>query len=135
MRPRIFLPTSAAARLTAYTRATEAVRLKADDIPTRVFGRTGERSTIIGQAGGRFPICSYQDAKTITLRAYGLGINYFDCARKYWNGRSEEVYGEVLPPFRKHIFPTTKSSQRTRRGAEADLDKSPLSLKTDLADL
>ncbi len=60
---------------------------------------------IIGQAGGRFPLCSYEDAKAITLRApTKLGINYFDGARIYWNRKSEEVYGDVLPPFRKHIF-------------------------------
>jgi predicted aldo/keto reductase-like oxidoreductase len=91
--------------------------------------------TIIGQAGGRFPMCSYEDAKAITQRAYELGINYFDTARIYWNGRSEEVYGDVLPPFRKHIFLTTKSPERTRKGAEADLEKSLRALKTDHVDL
>jgi len=28
------------------------------DIPKRVFGKTGEKLTIIGQAGGRFPMCT-----------------------------------------------------------------------------
>jgi uncharacterized protein len=37
-------------------------------------------------------MCSYEDAKAITLRAYELGVNYFDTARIYWDGRSEEVY-------------------------------------------
>ena len=135
MRRRTFLSTSAAAGLAAYAWGAETVQLKPGDIPKRVFGKTGERLTIIGQAGGRFPICSYEDAKAITQRAYELGINYFDCARNYWNGRSEEVYGDVLPPFRNHIFLTTKSSQRTRQGAEADLDKSLRALKTDHVDL
>ena len=80
-------------------------------------------------------MCSYEDAKAITLRAYELGVNYFDTARIYWDGRSEEVYGDVLPPFRKHIFLTTKSPQRTRQGAEADLEKSLRALKTDHVDL
>jgi len=107
----------------------------AGDIPKRTFGKTGERLTIIGQAGGRFPLCSYEDAKAITLRAYELGVNYFDNARLYWDGKSEEVYGDVLPPFRKHIFLTTKSPQRSRHGAEADLEKSLRALKTDYVDL
>ena len=80
-------------------------------------------------------MCSYEDAKAITLRAYELGVNYFDCARIYWDGKSEEVYGDVLPPFRKHIFLTTKSPQRSRQGAEADLEKSLRALKTDYVDL
>jgi predicted aldo/keto reductase-like oxidoreductase len=40
-----------------------------------------------------------------------------------------------LPPFRKEIFLTTKSPQRTRQGALADLDKSLRALKTDHVDL
>ena len=135
MRRRTFLSTSAAAGLGAFAWSAETVQLKPGDIPKRVFGKTGERLTIIGQAGGRFPMCSYQDAKAITLRAYELGVNYFDTARIYWDGRSEEVYGEVLPPFRRHIFLTTKSPQRTRQGAEADLEKSLQALKTDHVDL
>jgi predicted aldo/keto reductase-like oxidoreductase len=108
---------------------------KPGDIPKRVFGKTGERLTIIGQAGGRFPLCTFDDAKAITLRAYELGVNYFDTARIYWSGKSEEVYGAVLPPFRKQIFLTTKSPQRSRQGAAADLDKSLRALKTDYVDL
>ena len=73
--------------------------------------------------------------KAITLRAYELGVNYFDTARIYWQGKSEEVYGAVLPPFRKQLFLTTKSPQRSRQGAEADLDRSLRALKTDYVDL
>jgi predicted aldo/keto reductase-like oxidoreductase len=135
MKRRTFLSTSAAAGLTAYAWGAETSQIKSGDIPKRMFGKTGERLTIIGQAGGRFPMCTYEDAKAITLRAYELGINYFDCAHNYWQGRSEQVYGDVLPPFRKHIFLTTKSSQRTRQGAEADLAKSLQSFKTDYVDL
>ena len=135
MRRRSFIAGSAAAGLAACAWGGEAGQLKPGDIPKRVFGKTGERLTIIGQAGGRFPLCGWEDAKAITQRAYELGINYFDTARVYWDGRSEEVYGEVLAPFRKHIFLTTKSPQRTRQGAEADLDKSLRALKTDHVDL
>ena len=112
-----------------------ASRLKAGDIPTRTFGKTGEKLTVIGQAGGRYPLCSFEEAKAVTLRAYELGINYFDNAHSYWNGRSEVVYGEVLPPFRKEVFITSKSTQRTRKGAEEELHKTLKRLKTDYLDL
>ncbi|MDQ2843998.1 MAG: aldo/keto reductase [Acidobacteriota bacterium] len=135
MRRRTFLSTSAAAGLAACTREARSEQLKPGDIPKRVFGKTGEQLTIIGQAGGRFPMCSFEDAKAITLRAYNLGVNYFDTARIYWQGRSEEVYGEVLAPFRNKIFLTTKSPQRSRKGAEADLEASLRALKTDHVDL
>src|SRR3954466_14789568 len=132
MRRRTFLSTSAVAGLGLAEPAAQAAGV---EIPKRVFGKTGEKLTIIGQAGGRFPMCTFEDAKAITRRAYDLGINYFDCARIYWNGKSEEVYGAVLPPFRKQIFLTTKSPERSRKGAEADLEKSLRALKTDYLDL
>jgi predicted aldo/keto reductase-like oxidoreductase len=110
-------------------------KLQVGDIPRRTFGKTGEKLTVIGQAGGRFPLISFEEAKAIALRAYQLGINYFDNAHGYWNGRSEEVYGAVLPPFRKSVFITTKSSNRTRQGAEAELDLSLKRLRTDYVDL
>lgn len=108
---------------------------KAGEVPRRSFGKTGEKLTIIGQAGGRFPLISFEEAKTITLRAYDLGINYFDNAHGYWEGRSEEAYGAVLPPFRKEVFITTKSTNRTRQGAEAELALSLKRLRTDYVDL
>ena len=105
------------------------------DVPARVFGRTGESLTVIGQAGGRFPLCTFEEAKAITRRAYDLGINYFDNAHSYWGGRSEEVFGEVLPEVRKDVFITTKSTDRTRKGAAKELDLSLKRLKTDYVDL
>jgi predicted aldo/keto reductase-like oxidoreductase len=135
MRRRTFLSTSAAAGLAAYTQRAQSAAVKPGDIPKRVFGKTGERLTIIGQAGGRFPMCTFEEAKAVTQRAYDLGINYFDTARIYWSGKSEEVYGAVLPPFRKNIFLTTKSPERSRKGAEADLEASLRALKTDYVDL
>ena len=121
--------------MAASARGAETTGAKAGDIPKRVFGKTGEKLTIIGQAGGRFPMITFDEAKAVTLRAYELGINYFDCARIYWNGKSEEVYGAVLPPFRKNIFLTSKSPERSRKGAEADLEKSLRALNTDYLDL
>jgi len=135
MRRRTFLSSSAAAGIGFSARAASPAKLQTGDVPKRVFGKTGERLTIVGQAGGRFPLCGYDEAKAIALRAYELGVNYFDCARAYFNGRSEEVYGEVLKPFRRNIFLTTKSFQRTRAGAEADLAKSLKALQTDYLDL
>ena len=105
-------------------------------IPTREFGKTGVKLTIVGQAGARLALMRNKDAARVQVRhAYDLGINYFDCARSYWNGHSEETYGDVLPPVRKEVFITTKSTQRTRKGAEGDLAQSLAALKTDYIDL
>jgi aryl-alcohol dehydrogenase-like predicted oxidoreductase len=121
------------AATTAY--GARAHKVKAGDIPRRLFGETGEKLTVIGLAGGRFPLISFEEAMAITRRAYDLGINYFDNANNYWRGRSEEVYGAVLPPFRKKVFITSKSMARTREGAEAELNISLKRLRTDYLDL
>ena len=134
MRRRTFFG-SVFAGLAATASAVKAPKPKAGGIPRRTFGKTGEKLTVIGQAGGRFPLISFEEAKAITLRAYELGINYFDNSVDYWNGRSEEVYGAVLPPFRKHVFITTKANERTRSGAEAELHASLKRLRTDYVDL
>src|ERR1017187_2877962 len=105
-------------------------------IPMREFGKTGVKLTVIGQAGSRLALLRTREAARVQVRhAYDLGINYFDCARAYWNGHSEEAYGDVLPEFRKDVFITTKSTQRTREGAEKDLATSLAALKTDYIDL
>jgi predicted aldo/keto reductase-like oxidoreductase len=91
---------------------------------------------VIGLAGGRFPLIkSDEDAVALTRRAVELGINYFDTAHSYWNGHSEEIYGKALPQVRKRVFLTTKSADRTRRGAEAELNLSLKRLQTDYVDL
>lgn len=112
-----------------------ASKVKPGDIPKRTFGKTGVELTIIGQAGGRFPLISFEEAKDVVQRAYELGINYFDNAASYWNGRSEEVYGEVLAPHRKEVFITTKTTKRSRKEAEEELHASLRRLKTDYVDL
>ena len=114
----------------------EQANLKAGDIPKRTFGKTGVELTVIGLAGGRFPIiASDEEAVALTRRAIDLGINYFDTAHGYWDGHSEEIYGKVLPEFRDRVFLTTKAADRTRKGAEAQLEQSLKRMKTDYVDL
>ena len=132
MKRRTFISSSVAASVTLPIHASGA---NSGEIPKRTFGKTGEKLTIIGQAGGRFPMITFDEAKAVTQRAYDLGITYFDCARIYWDGKSEEVYGAVLPPFRKSIFLTTKSPERTAQGAKRHLELSLKALKTDYVDL
>jgi len=134
MHRRVFVGTALAG--VPASAAPRAGKLKSGDIPVRLFGKTGVKLTVIGQAGGRFPLCKDKDeARAITRRAYDLGINYFDNARGYWAGQSEEVYGDALSGVRKQVFLTTKSTKRTKVEAEAELHASLKALKTDFIDL
>ena len=129
---RSFFGAAAAAGLAA---PAHPAQVAAGEIPKRTFGKTGEKLTLIGPAGGRFAMCGFEDAKAIVRRAFELGVNYYDNARAYWGGRSEEVFGEVLAPVRKQVFITTKSAKYTKEGAQADLEASLKALKTDYIDL
>lgn len=132
MRRRTFFGTAFAGL--AGTAAAQQPRPRAGDIPTRLLGRTGQRLTIIGLGGARFQLLPFDEGTALVRRAYDMGINYFDMARSY-AGRAEEVYGAAIPPFRKNIFLTTKSYMRTRKEAEAELETSLRTMKTDYVDL
>jgi uncharacterized protein len=109
---------------------------RAGDIPMRVFGKTGVKLTVIGHGGSRLALLRTKERARAQVRhAYDLGLNYFDCAHSYWDGHSEEVYGDVLAEVRKDVFITTKCLKRTRKEAEEELHLSLASLKTDHVDL
>ncbi len=109
---------------------------KAGSIPMREFGKTGVKLTVVGQGGARLALLRNKEQARIHVRhAFDLGFNYFDCAHSYWEGHSEEVYGDVLAPLRKQVFITTKCLQRTRKEAEEELHLSLKSLKTEYIDL
>jgi uncharacterized protein len=104
--------------------------------PMREFGKTGVKLTVVGQGGARLALLRTKEAARPQVRhAYELGLNYFDCAHSYWEGHSEEVYGDVLSDVRKQVFITTKCGKRTAKTAEEELHVSLKSLKTDYIDL
>jgi predicted aldo/keto reductase-like oxidoreductase len=110
--------------------------MKAGDIPTTTFGNTGLRVSVIAQGGARMDLHpDIQTAAAHVRKVYDLGITYFDCARLYWEGRSEEAYGIGLEGVRKNVFLTTKTPKRTAKEAEQDLEISLRLLKTDYVDL
>lgn len=116
--------------------AAAPAKVKAGDIPTVMFGRTGERVSVIAQGGARMDLHpDVAAAAAHVRRMYELGITYFDCARAYWGGHAEEAYGIGLEGVRKHVFLTTKSMKRTAAEAAAELEISLRLLKTDHVDL
>ncbi|MBI1759918.1 MAG: aldo/keto reductase [Acidobacteria bacterium] len=111
-------------------------KVKAGDIPTTTFGKTGVKVSVIAQGGARMDL--HPDIPTAAAhvrKMYEIGVTYFDCARAYWNGRSEEAYGIGLQGVRKNVFLTTKTMGRSAKEVEQDLDTSLRLLKTDYVDL
>ncbi len=108
----------------------------AGNIPTIMFGKTGVEVGIIAQGGARMDLHpDIQTAAAHVRRVYELGVTYFDCARAYWDGRSEEAYGIGLEGVRKNVFLTSKSLKRSAKEARQDLETSLRLLKTDHVDL
>ena len=111
-------------------------KVKTGGIPTAMFGKTGVAVSIIAQGGARMDLHpDVQTAAAHVRKMHDLGITYFDCARSYWGGRSEEAYGIGLQGIRKNVFLTTKTLKRTAKEVEQELETSLRTLKTDHVDL
>ena len=111
-------------------------KVKAGNIPTTTFGKTGVKVTVLAQGGARMNL--HPDVQTAAAHVrgvYDMGVTYFDCSRLYWDGKAEEAYGIGLEGVRKNVFLTTKTIKRTAKEAEQELETSLRLLKTDHVDL
>jgi len=87
----------------------------------------------------------YEDAKRVIDTALNLGINFFDTADVYSQGRSEEIVGKALQGSRKDVVIATKVGLPTGEGPgdrglgkahiRRNLAKSLEHLRTDHVDL
>ena len=68
-------------------------------------------------------------------KAIELGVNHFDTARAYGNGRSEKICGKALKKVRKNIFLATKFCYSPRIDVQKELINSLENLQTDYIDL
>ena len=134
--------TSAAAMvpsLAGNAAAKTASVLPEGQLPQRRLGRTNKMVSCLGFGGGS-QWCNWP-AKDEMLQkhidhAINLGITYFDTARSYGNGKSEERYGQFLTPkYRNQIFLNSKSGERTYDGVMKDIETTLGLLKTDHLDL
>jgi len=135
MKRRAFLG-SALAGLPLTGAFAAAPKVTAWNIPTTTLGRTGIQVQVVAQGGARMDLHpDIPSAAKFVRELYDLGLRYFDCARMYWNGQSEEAYGLGLQGVRKDVFLTSKSVGRTAQDAGKDLETSLRLLKTDHLDL
>jgi aryl-alcohol dehydrogenase-like predicted oxidoreductase len=109
-----------------------------DKIPRKPFGRTKERLSIIGIGGyslGDAP--SPKEAIAIVHEAIDAGVNFFDNAWEYHDGRSEEWMGQALKGRRDKVFLMTKvcTHGRDKTVGLRQLGESLKRLQTDHLDL
>ena len=95
----------------------------------RTLGRTGLKVTAVGCAAGAIP------DPDILARALDLGINYYDTARIYGQGKSEEILGRAIRGKREKIVLASKTYSNTRDTILKDLETSLKLLGTDHLDI
>jgi len=114
-------------------RASSGVAAKLAPIAQRPLGKTGERLSIIGLGGMLVMNLKQSRANNLVAEAFDRGINYFDVAPFY--GDAQQRLGPALEPYRRRSFLACKTDERSRRGAQEELEESLRLLKTDHLDL
>jgi aryl-alcohol dehydrogenase-like predicted oxidoreductase len=106
-------------------------------LPTRKLTRNGEKVSSFCLGGYHVGLPDNEkDAQQLLERSMELGVRFYDNARRYNNGRSEEYMGKFLTPkYRDEIFLMTKSPAKTGEGVRKELDESLKALNTDYVDL
>lgn len=108
-----------------------------ETLPQRQLIRNGEKVTAFCLGGYHLGLTEDpKEAERMVERSMELGVRFFDNARRYNNGRSEEYMGKFLTPkYRDQIFLMSKAPARTGKGVQQQLDESLKALKTDYLDL
>ena len=106
-------------------------------LPQRQLIRNGEKTTSFCMGGYHLGLAENEkQAEMMVDKAIEMGVRFFDNARVYHRGYSEELYGKFLvPKYRDQVFIMTKSASRTAAEVRKDLDLSLTALKTDHLDL
>jgi uncharacterized protein len=95
----------------------------------RTLGKTGLKVTAVGCAAGAIP------DPDILARAIDLGINYFDTARIYGQGKSEQILGRALQGKRDKVILASKTYSNTKAKILEDIETSLKTLGTDHLDI
>jgi hypothetical protein len=125
---------AAAAGLSGLSRIIEAAApaSKSGITPVyRTLGRTGLKVTGVGFGAMLTPDYEPMEA------AFDLGVNYVDTARRYMNGRNEEIVGKALKGRRDKVYVATKTSptSQSKKDIFKDVETSLSKLKIDYIDV
>ena len=114
----------------------------------REFSDVGWKVSEIGigcwAIGSEWGDVSIEDAKEALYTSIDNGINFFDTADVYGDGRSEKIIGEVLKNSNEQIYVATKAGRRLNphnadgynlKNIESFIDRSLNNLGVDIIDL
>ena len=109
-----------------------------NEMPTRMLGRTGVQTSIIGLGGWHLGFKSIDEELSIRIirTAIDNGITFMDNCWDYNEGASEIRMGKALRDgYRERVFLMTKIDGRTKKDAAKQLDESLKRLDVDHIDL
>ena len=99
----------------------------------RQLGRLGHLDAVLIYGGAALGGVTQEVADESIAFALDVGLNHFDTAPSY--GESELRLGPWMPRIRDQIFLSTKTGERGRDGARAEIHRSLERLQTDRVDL
>jgi len=103
-------------------------------LPRRLY-KDSVQLSIIGFGGIVVMGHEQAEADRIVASAVDRSVNYFDVAPSYGDGEAEIKLGPALAPYRKDVFLACKTGRRDAQGAQSELERSLVRLKTDHFDL
>jgi aryl-alcohol dehydrogenase-like predicted oxidoreductase len=102
---------------------------KSPSLNYRTLGKTGLKVTTVSMG-----VMNCSDA-AVVLRAYDLGINFYDTADCYMWGHNEEMVGKVFQGKRDKVCIQTKVHPNEEKKMRASVERSLRRLKTDYIDV
>jgi len=95
----------------------------------RTLGKTGLKVTAVSMG-----VMNCSDP-AVLLRAFDLGINFYDTADCYMHGRNEEMVGKAFEGKRSKVFIQTKVHDHDEKKMRASVERSLRRLRTDYIDV
>lgn len=95
----------------------------------RTLGKTGLKVTTVSMG-----VMNCSDP-AVLLRAFDLGINFYDTADCYMRGRNEEMVGHTFKGKRNKIYIQTKVHPHDEKKMRASVERSLRRLQTDYIDV
>jgi aryl-alcohol dehydrogenase-like predicted oxidoreductase len=105
---------------------------KSEKMPSleyRTLGKTGLKVTAVSMG-----VMNCSDP-AVLLRAFDLGINFYDTADCYMKGRNEEMVGKAFEGRRQKVFIQTKVHVHDEKKMRSSVERSLQRLRTDYIDV
>ena len=102
---------------------------KTPSLEYRTLGKTGLKVTTVSMG-----VMNCSDI-AVVLRAFDLGINFYDTADCYMGGRNEEMVGKAFEGKRDKVYLQTKVHVHDEKRMRASVERSLRRLRTDYIDV